>query len=280
MQKIITIFGGSGFIGRHVVKLLAGEGHDIRVCVRHPQAAKDLKTMGPAGQVTLLAAPLQNEAAIRAVIKGSDAVINLIGSLFESFDAVYVEGTQKIIRAIQDFHIPTYTHISALGADPNAASAYARTKGLAEKLVTDSLPNATILKPSLVIGQQDHFLSLFAKIIHFSPIVPLIGGGQTRFQPVYVGDLAEAIRRTTLFPHAQGKNYDIGGSDIYSLSELLHLLAEARNKKRIFLPMPWPLASLRFLKNESICDPTKPDLASLLINPTAIAPLIKYYYQD
>jgi NADH dehydrogenase len=211
--RVITIFGGSGFIGRYVVRRLAKQGWIIRVAVRDPERAKFLQPLGDVGQITPIAVPLQNADAAAAAVAGADAVINLVGLLYErgrqSFEAVHVDGAHAIATAAAA-GVGSLVHVSAIGADVDAEADYARSKGNGERLVREAMPGAVICRPSLVIGPEDDFFNRFALYARLSPFLPLIGGGHTRFQPVYVGDVAEAIVRALGEPAARRRrNYRI-----------------------------------------------------------------------
>ncbi|MGD9650072.1 MAG: complex I NDUFA9 subunit family protein, partial [Dongiaceae bacterium] len=190
----VTVFGASGFIGRYVVKRLAERGVVVRAVCRKAEHGKFLKPMGEVGQITPIGIDIHDAPALKAAVAGSDAVINLMGILYQKgrnrFDAVHHQAPKHIAEACRDFHVKRFIHISAIGANPNAKSLYAKSKGLGEADIVQAFPAATILRPSIVFGAEDNFFNLFASLARLSPVLPLIGGGHTKFQPVYVGDVA------------------------------------------------------------------------------------------
>lgn len=246
---IVTVFGGSGFLGRYVVQGLARDGWMIRVAVRHPGQAKFLKPLGDIGQITPLCVPVQDSEAVAAALSGADAAVNLTGILFESgkqrFAAVHTEGAKAIATAAAAAGVRSLVQVSAIGASPEAASAYARSKGEGEDAVRAAFPEATILRPSVVFGPEDDFFNRFAEMARFSPVLPLIGGGGTRFQPVYVGDVARAVVKALGDPACRGKVYELGGPKIYSFKELMQLLVKAIDRKRALVSLPFGLARLQ-----------------------------------
>ncbi len=246
---IVTVFGGSGFLGRYVVQGLARDGWMIRVAVRHPGQAKFLKPLGEIGQITPLCVPVQDSEAVAAALSGADAAVNLTGILFESgkqrFAAVHTEGAKAIATAAAAAGVRSLVQVSAIGASPESASAYARSKGEGEDAVRAAFPEATILRPSVIFGPEDDFFNRFAEMARFSPVLPLIGGGGTRFQPVYVGDVARAVVKALGDPACRGKVYELGGPKIYSFKELMQLLVKAIDRKRALVSLPFGLARLQ-----------------------------------
>ncbi len=246
---IVTVFGGSGFLGRYVVQGLARDGWMIRVAVRHPGQAKFLKPLGEIGQITPLCVPVQDSQAVAAALSGADAAVNLTGILFESgkqrFAAVHTEGAKAIATAAAAAGVRSLVQVSAIGASPESASAYARSKGEGEDAVRAAFPEATILRPSVIFGPEDDFFNRFAEMARFSPALPLIGGGGTRFQPVYVGDVARAVVKALGDPACRGKIYELGGPKTYSFKELLQLLLRAIDRKRALVNLPFGLARLQ-----------------------------------
>lgn len=252
--KVATLFGGSGFIGRYVVRHLAKQGHVIRVAVRHPEAAGFLKPLGDVGQITPIPASLLVEDSVKRAVEGADLVINLVGVLYEkgrqTFRAVHAEGAAAVARAAAAAGASDLVHVSALGADANSPADYARTKAAGEAAVREAFPAAVILRPSVVIGPEDDFFNRFAVMARLSPALPLLNGGRTRFQPVYVGDVAQAIVTALNDPACRGRTYELGGPRVYSFKELLELLLHEIHRRRLLLPLPMPLARLqaRFLE--------------------------------
>lgn len=242
VPKLITVFGGSGFVGRHVVRALAQRGYNVRVAVRRPDLAGFLQPLGNVGQIVAVQANLRNRASVVRAVRGSDHVINLVGILFESgrnqFDTVQDLGARTIAEACRDADIKL-THMSAIGADSQAASDYARTKGLAEEAVRYTVPNATIIRPSIIFGPEDGFFNKFAEMSRFSLFLPLIGGGHTRFQPVYVDDVAEAVARSVDGLIEAGKSWELGGPEVLTFRQCLELMLSVIARKRTLVTVPW-----------------------------------------
>jgi uncharacterized protein YbjT (DUF2867 family) len=247
MSRIVTIFGGSGFIGRSVVLHLARRGWLIRVAVRRPRLARDLQPLGDVGQIAPIAVKVQDPLLVRAAIEGADAVLNLTGILYEkgrqSFQSVHVAGANNIARAAAMAGVESLVHVSALGADAGSPAAYASSKGRGEAAVHEAFPAAGIVRPSIVFGPDDDFFNRFARLAQMSPALPLIGGGKTRFQPVYVADVARAIVRCLEDRGTAGKTFELGGPRTYSFRELLTLMLEEIGRRRMFLPLTFDLAS-------------------------------------
>jgi len=244
--KTAVVFGGSGFIGRYVVKRLADRGWTVRVAVRNPRRATFLKPLGNVGQIVPIRTRLQNAEEVGAAVGGCDAVVNLVGILAEtgkqSFEDVQHQGAARVAQAAAAAGIARFVQMSAIGADPEGESHYARTKGLGERAVLEAVPTATILRPSIVFGPEDGFFNLFAAMTRLSPALPLIGGGHTKFQPVYVGDVADAAVAALDDEGARGKTYELGGPHVYSFKELLQLMLKTIRRKRFLVPIPWSLA--------------------------------------
>ncbi len=241
-NKLVTVFGGSGFLGRHVVRALAKRGYRIRVAVRRPDLAIHLQPLGGVGQIQAVQANLRFRWSVDRAVEGADHVVNLVGILHESgaqnFGAVQEFGARAIAEAARAAKAGL-THVSAIGADKDSASDYARTKGLAEAAVLETVKDAVILRPSIIFGPEDGFFNKFASMARYSPMLPLIGGGNTKFQPVYVGDVAEAIARAVDGQLAGGKVYELGGSEVRTFKELMQELLQVVERKRILLPIPF-----------------------------------------
>ncbi len=294
-----TVFGGSGFVGRHVVRELARRGASVRVAVRHPDRALFLKSMGDVGQITPVAANIRDDASVAAAVDGSDAVVNVVGILYRSgrqtFDAIHHQGAGRIARAVAAAGVGRFVHISAIGADAQAPAAYARSKAAGEAAVRSSFPAATIVRPSIVFGADDDFFNRFAMIARLSPMLPLIGGGRTRFQPVYVGDVAAAVAAILSAPESKGATYELGGPDIFTFRELLELVLEATGRRRLLVPVPFALMEwkgavlglaprppltrdqVRMLRADNVAENNQPGLAELGIVPTAVAAVLPSY---
>ena len=298
-QRLATVFGGSGFIGRYVVRNLARDGWLVRVAVRRPDEALFLKTAGVVGQVTPLAANLRDRASVAHAIVGADAVVNLVGILHESgrqrFQAVQAEGARMIAEEAARAGAARLVHVSAIGADANSGSSYARTKAEGEAAVRQAFPAATILRPSIVFGPEDDFFNRFGRMALLSPALPLIGGGRTRFQPVYVGDVADAIVTAIETPGTAGQLYELGGPKVYSFAELMRLLLDNLGRRRMLVPLPFPIASLmgsvmqclpnpqltadqvKLLKRDNVVSEGANGLASLGITPTSVETILPTY---
>ncbi|ASP85717.1 MULTISPECIES: complex I NDUFA9 subunit family protein [Sinorhizobium] len=247
LPPLVTIFGGSGFVGRHVVRALAKRGYRIRVAVRRPDLAGHLQPLGNVGQISFSQANLRYRRSVDRAVDGADHVINCVGVLFESgrntFEAVQDFGARAVAEAARATGA-TLTHISAIGADANSESSYARTKGRAEAAILETLPAAVILRPSIIFGPEDGFFNKFAEMARFSPVLPLIGGGNTRFQPVYVTDVAEAVARSVDGKLTGGTIYELGGPQVLSFRECLDIMLKTIDRKRSFVSLPFGIASL------------------------------------
>jgi NADH dehydrogenase len=247
-ETLITVFGGSGFLGRHVVRALAKRQYRIRVAVRRPDLAGYLQPLGRVGQIHAVQANVRNRPSVAAAVRGSDVVINLVGILFESgrqrFDAVQSFGAEGVALAAAA-HNARMVHVSAIGADENSSAAYARAKRRGEELVLAATPEATIFRPSILFGPNDDFFNRFAGIARLSPFLPLVGGGQTRFQPVFAGDVAEAVAKAVDGATRPGSIYELGGPDVYTFRELMEFTLATIERRRLLLPLPFGLAKLQ-----------------------------------
>ncbi|NTS32808.1 complex I NDUFA9 subunit family protein [Phyllobacterium sp. BT25] len=246
--KLVTVFGGSGFIGRYVVRALTKRGYRVRVAVRHPELAFHLQPLGGVGQIQAVQANLRYRWSVDRAVAGSDHVINLVGLLFEGgnqkFGTVHDFGARAVAEACRAAGVPL-THMSALGADPKSHSAYASTKGRAEAAVRDILPDAVIVRPSIVFGPEDNFFNKFANMARLSPFLPLIGGGHTKFQPVYVGDVAEVIARSVDGALKPGETYELGGNEVLTFKQCLDIVLRVIGRKRWFVSLPFWVARLQ-----------------------------------
>jgi uncharacterized protein YbjT (DUF2867 family) len=243
--KLVAVFGGSGFLGRHVVRSLARRGYLVRVACRRPDLAGHLQPLGNVGQIQAVQANLRVRWSVDRAVEGADHVINLTGILFETgrqtFDAVQDFGARAVAEAARAAGAGL-THVSAIGSDADSASDYARTKALGERAVHEVMPGAVIYRPSIIFGPEDHFFNRFANMARFSPALPLIGGGETRFQPVFVGDVAEAIARSVDGKVEGGKVYELGGPQVLTFRECMEAMLETIERKRLFAPVPWWIA--------------------------------------
>jgi uncharacterized protein YbjT (DUF2867 family) len=250
-ETLVTVFGGSGFLGRHVVRALAKSGYRVRVAVRRPELANFLQPLGRVGQIHAVQANLRYPASVEAAARDADVLINLVGILYErgrqKFDAVQAFGAEAVALAAANFGAKL-VHVSAIGADEHGASHYARSKAMGERLVLAAAPAATILRPSVLFGQEDDFFNKFAAIARFSLALPLIGGGHTRFQPVFAGDVASAVvaalegRASDGTP--DGKTYELGGPETMTFKQLMEFMLATIERKRLLVPIPFALAKL------------------------------------
>jgi NADH dehydrogenase len=245
---VVTLFGGSGFIGRYVVQRLALRGWIIRVAVRHPRSAHFLKPLGDVGQITPIPVAVQHDETVRAAVAGADAVVNLVGILYEkgtqTFEAVHHRGAARIAAAAAAAGIDRLVHMSALGADPRSPSAYARSKAAGEAAVRAAVASAVVVRPSVVFGPEDDFFNRFAAMARLAPALPLIGGGRTRFQPVYVGDVADALVACLEQPRCAGETFELGGPEILTFRELMEYLLAQIHRRRVLVPLSFGVAKL------------------------------------
>jgi uncharacterized protein YbjT (DUF2867 family) len=255
----VAVIGASGFIGRYVVKRLAARGSVIAAVVRNVEAAKILQPMGDVGQIARLGANLLDDARLAAAIAGADAVVNLVGILHESgsqrFDAIHHQGPARLGALAKAAGVKRLVHISALGADPAAPSAYGRSKAAGEQALRAGFPEATILRPSIVFGPEDKFFNRFAALAQLLPALPLIGGGKTRFQPVYVGDVADAVMAALDDPATAGQTYELGGPRVYTFKALMELILAETKRKRLLVPVPWAMARCQGALLQLLPDP-------------------------
>lgn len=246
-KGLVTVFGGSGFLGRHVVRALLKRGWRVRAAVRRPDLAGHLQPLGMVGWVQPVQANIRNRASVDRAVQGADAVVNLVAILSETgrqrFDAVHVFGARAIAEATRAAGIERLVHVSAIGADPDSPSAYARTKAQGEQAVRETIPGAAIMRPSIIFGPEDNFFNQFAGLARFLPALPLVGGGHTRFQPVFVGDVAQAIATAVEGGANSSTIYELGGPEIKTFRECLELMLREIDRKRLLVPLPWPLAT-------------------------------------
>ena len=240
---LITVFGGTGFVGSQVVQDLARRGWRIRVAVRRPDRAYRLQTSGHVGQIQAVRCDAVDPAQVEAALRGADAAVNLVGVLHEapghSFEAAHVEAAGNIAAGCAAARIDRLVHVSALGANPESASRYACTKAAGEMAVREAKPDAVIVRPSVVFGAGDGFLNRFAAMATMAPALPLIGGGRTRFQPVYVGDVAAAIVRAVERADTAGRTFELGGPEVMTLEEVLKLVLRETRRRNGLIPLPF-----------------------------------------
>lgn len=240
---LVTVFGGSGFVGTQAVRALARNGWRIRVAVRNPASSVELKVMGDVGQIQPVRCDITNPDDVAKALRGADAAVNLVGILFETpgrgFDKTHVEGSRNIAEACVAQGVGRLVQMSAIGADPKSEGAYGRSKGEAEAAVRKIKPDAVILRPSIVFGTGDGFLNRFASMATMSPALPLIGFGSTKFQPVWVGDVAEAVARSVARADAAGRTFELGGPEVWSFKEILEYILRETGRSRLLAPLPF-----------------------------------------
>ncbi len=250
LDTLVTVFGGSGFLGRSVVRALAKRDYRIRVAVRRPELAGHLQPLGKVGQIHAVQANLRYPASVEAAMRDSHAAINLVGILAESgtqtFDAVQALGAGAVAKAAGAVGA-RMVHVSAIGADENSLSRYARTKAAGEKAVLSAIPTATILRPSVVFGPEDQFTNRFASLAWVSPVLPLIGGGLTKLQPVYVGDVATAVADAVDGKTKPGATYELGGPEVLTMREIIEIILATIERRRMLVSLPFGLAKLQAL---------------------------------
>jgi len=244
-SELVTVFGGSGFVGRHVVRALARRAYRVRVAVRRPERAFFLQPLGGVGQITAVRTNVRDRASVAAAVSGADGVINLVGILYESgrqrFDAVHAEGARTIAEEALKAGVARLAHVSAIGAAAKSDSAYFRSNAAGEEAVLATFPEATVHRPSIQFGPEDRFFNRFAGMAMLSPVIPVVGPN-TRFQPVYVGDVAEALVRSLEGKATPGTTYELGGPEVKTFRECLELMLAEIGRKRLILTLPFPLA--------------------------------------
>ena len=248
-DRLITIIGGSGFVGRHIVRALARRGYRIRVACRRPDLAGHLQPLGNTGQIMAVQANVRYPASLAAACEGAYAVINLTGVLHsagtQSFEAIHAFGAEASAKAAKAARARLFIQMSAIGADAASSSAYARSKAEGEARARASFPGTIVLRPSIVFGPEDDFFNRFAEMARFSPFLPLIGGGETKFQPVFAGDVGEAVARLVDTGEADGKTYELGGPEAFSFRQLMQFTLDTIGRSRALLPLPWGVAKVQ-----------------------------------
>lgn len=307
MQNLVTVFGGSGFVGSQAVRYLAKAGWRVRVAVRNPNLAYKMRLLGDVGQIDVVQANLRDQPSLERALDGATASLNLVGVLRETgrqgFQALHAMGARKVAETAVSLGVRRVVQVSSIGADPNAPSKYSRTKAEGEAAVREVSPDAAIVRPSIVFGQDDGFFNRFAAMAQLSPALPLIGGGTTRFQPVYVGDVGRALARVVTDDSCAGQTFELGGPAVYTFRELMEKLLAETGQKRLLVPVPWPAADalgaigdlvggiipppvtadqVQSLRVDNVASGQHPGLAELGITPTtleAILPTYLYRYR-
>jgi len=269
LDTLVTVFGGSGFVGRSVVRALCKRDYRIRVAVRRPELAGHLQPLGKVGQIHAVQANLRYPASVEAAMRGADAAINLVGILTEAgaqtFDAVQAAGASAVAKAASAAGA-RMVHVSAIGADENSLSRYARSKAAGEKAVLAAVPSATIMRPSIMFGPEDQFTNRFAALARMSPMLPLVGGGVTRLQPVYVGDVATAVADAVDGKTKAGATYELGGPEVLTMREIMGIILATIERRRMLVSLPFGLAKFQALFLQFAPGPLKltPDQVALL----------------
>jgi uncharacterized protein YbjT (DUF2867 family) len=295
----VTVFGGSGFLGREVVKLLAGDGAHVRVAVRHPERASFLTGIGTAGLITAVQADVWDEATVGPAVAGSDAVVNTVGHYVErgraTFEAIHGQGAMHVAHASAMAGVRRLVHISGIGADPQSSSPYVRARAIGERLVRERFPEVTILRPSVMFGPEDAFFNRLAALARVMPILPLFGTGDVRLQPVYVGDVARAVAKALTKEDAKGRIYELGGPRAYSYKALLQLVLQQFGRKRLLMAVPYVvwelLAALMaplpnrpisrdqvvLMRRDNVVGPNALSFADLGLVPSAVEQILPSY---
>jgi NADH dehydrogenase len=298
-QGIITVVGGTGFLGKYVVRDLARQGFMLRVLSRDARRGEGLKPLGDAGQIVSEYADLTCPHTLEKKLAGSFGVVNLVGILFErgreNFSAVHAQGAEKLAQAAHAAGVERYVHVSALGVDRAAESKYARTKLLGERATCSAFSQATVLRPGVLFGAGDHFFSQFAWMSCYAPFLPLIGGGKTRFQPVYAADVARAVTQSLQMPERAGKIYELGGTEVFTFRELMEFVCAITRRPPRFLSLPFPAAHLlatllellpsppltrdqvRLLRYDNVVSSAAPNFSHLGIVPTSARAVVPEY---
>lgn len=294
----VTVFGGSGFLGRYIVRQLAAQGAKVRAAARHPE---DAAFQGPLGEglITPIYADVRDEISVSQAVESAEAVVNAVGLYVErghaTFDAVHAQGALNVARQASRAGVARLLHISGIGADPNSESRYVRARAQGESLIREAFEGATILRPSVLFGREDAFLNTLTRLARFSPVLPLFGNGATLLQPVFVGNVAEAVRNVLAEPTSRGKVYELGGPRVYSYKALMEILVKRLGRKRILVPVPYFLWELQaallsvlpdppltydqivLMKRDNVISKGALTLGDLGIDPTAVETLLPAY---
>jgi len=302
MQGLVTVFGGSGFIGAQVVRALAKRGYRVRAAMRRPGRGYRLRMLGDVGQIEVAQANVRHPASVARALEGAQGCVNLVGVLSEQgrqrFQSVHAMGAHTIAEAAAKAGAAHLVHVSALGAAPHALSKYARSKAEGEAAARHAFPGAVILRPSIVFGPEDDFFNRFARMAVASPVLPLIGGGHTRFQPVFVGDVAAAVAQGLSDLATAGQTFELGGPAVYSFETLMRMILELIERRAILLPIPFSAAGLigmagdlqamlmapilttdqvAALRTDNVVSPDAQGLAALGVTPTGLEAILPTY---
>ncbi len=304
MKGLVTVFGGSGFVGAQIVRALARRDHRVRVAVRRPGRGYRLPMLGDVGQIEIVQANVRDAASVGRALDGAEACVNAVAVLYQSgrqtFEDLHVAGARRIAEAARARGVERFVQISAIGADAASGAKYARTKAAGEAAVRSVIASATLVRPSVVFGPGDAFFNRFAAMAMTSPALPLIGGGRTRFQPVFVGDVAAAIGAALSDATSAGRTYELGGPTVYSFKALMALLLEEIGRSRLLAPVPFAVARIlglagdamaatgllappitsdqvEMLRQDNIVASGAPGLADLGVAASALEPIIPTY---
>lgn len=297
-DTLITIFGGAGLVGRYTVRALAKAGYRLRVGVRRPNCAGYLLTMGHVGQIQLCKVDVRDEEAVQGALKGAQAAVNLAGALYQrgqTYGDVHVKGAATMANLAKEAGAQSFVHVSAIGADEKSESAYARSKAEGERAVREVFPEAAILRPSAIFGPEDQFFNQFAAMARYFPMLPLPGGGHTKLQPVFAGDVAEAVKKCLEDPATRGQIYELGGPRVYTFREMMELILRETGRKRLLVSVPYPLMMLqatiaglipgspltrdlvKFSKIDDVVSPGAKTFADLGITPDSVEAIVPHY---
>lgn len=304
MQGLVTVFGGSGFVGAQVVRALAKKGLRVRVAVRNTGRGYKLRMLGDVGQIEILQANIRNGDSVARALDGAEAVVNAVGATYQAgqqtFEAVHVDGARIIAEQAAARGVTRFVQISGLGVDANSPSKYSAARARGEAAVREVAPSATIIRPSVIFGPDDIFFNRLGQMLSLSPVMPLIGGGATRLQPVYVADVAAAVAAAVIDPSSAGRTFEIGGPGVYTFRELVELVMKETGKRRLLLPLPDAVANFMgrlgeiqgaivpitpiitrdqvvLLGSDNVVTPGAPGLADLGVTPTSLEPILPTY---
>ena len=299
MMTTVSVFGGTGFLGRRVVRRLAGEGATLRIAVRSPDRARSVLLAADLDRVTVLRADVRDQASVAAAVAGADAVVNVVSAYVEkpgtTFESVHVQGAKALAEEAARAGVARLVLVSGIGADPQSRSPYIRARGRGELAVRQAFPSATIVRPSVMFGPGDALFGTLARLARLLPVVPLIGGGRTRTQPVYVEDVAEAIVRMLADRASAGQTYELAGPDVYTLHELVGFALRLIGKRRLLVPLPFFVAEIQarllellpspplttsqvdLLREDNLASGALPGFRNLDIQPKSVEEIVPTY---